>query len=93
MAVAQGVPARTAFTARLLENGQPVNGSVTLVARLFDAATQGAQVWTETFATVDVQNGVLHLELGNTAPLDATVLTGQPLWDPSIRFLTAVPPT
>jgi hypothetical protein len=79
LTLAQNVPQQVALTARLSNAGVPLTGSHTLLLRLFDSATGGAEVWNESaLATAD--NGVVALTLGAQAPLTPSILDGRPLF-------------
>src|SRR5512139_2850397 len=60
--------------------GQPVNGSVTLVFRLYWEPTGGTPVWTEAHSPVSVSNGLYNVLLGETVPLTDNVLIGAEVW-------------
>jgi hypothetical protein len=47
----------------LKQNGQPVNGTVSMVFRLYDAPTGGTQIGSAITQTVNVQNGLFTVEL------------------------------
>ncbi len=71
------VPERVTFTARLVDNGQPVTGSHDLKFDLFDLATGGAAIWTETQpGVVFTSDGLCFVELGSSNALTATILDG-----------------
>lgn len=50
------------YQGRLLENGGPANGSYTMIFRLFDAATGGNELWSDT-QTVTVNDGLFNVVL------------------------------
>ncbi|MDB4954865.1 MAG: hypothetical protein JWO36_2434 [Myxococcales bacterium] len=76
-AFAQGAPATVSFVARLADNGTPITGPHDLVLGLFDAATGGTALWTESRIGVQVPaDGVLYLDLGSVTTLDASVFGG-----------------
>ncbi len=53
-----------------VDTGEPVNGTVTVVAALYDQPTGGTMVWgAETHAATTVTEGWFHVELGETVPL------------------------
>lgn len=76
---AHAVPEQLGFTARITQNGAPLTGSHVIIVRLHDAASGGAQVWTESNTTT-ATDGLVYLTLGSQSALDATVLDGGPLW-------------
>ena len=55
-------PLGTGFTyqGQLKQNGQPYNGSANLIFKLFDAATGGNLLGTQTLNGVNVSAGALH---------------------------------
>jgi hypothetical protein len=57
-----------------VDTGDPINGSVTVVARIHDAVVDGSIVWgPETHAGTVVTEGWFNIELGVTAPLIAFI--------------------
>ncbi|MBL8958158.1 MAG: hypothetical protein JNK82_45720 [Myxococcaceae bacterium] len=73
VAQAQAVPLRIALSARVTDGGAPLTGAHTLVVRLFDAATGGTAVWTETYTGHPVNDGVVSATLGSMTPLTSTL--------------------
>lgn len=70
------------YQGRLLDpvNGQPkADGAYTFTFRIYNTATGGAPLWTET-KSVSVNKGLFSTLLGDTTPLDATIFTGQDLY-------------
>lgn len=78
-ASAQAVPETVSFTARISENGSPVDGSHDFEFRLFDQDSGGTPLWEES-ATLDVDAGLLFHALGESTALDAALLDGRPLF-------------
>jgi hypothetical protein len=79
---AAAVPSTMAFTARLTDlAGAPIDGTVDVTFRLFDAASAGAMVWEESHDALAADGGLLYAELGGADALDAAVFDG------SRRFL------
>jgi len=78
-AIAHAVPDRLGLTARITDEGEPLTGSHAFIVSLHDAATGGAEVWTETITAV-IADGLAYLTLGDDTALDAAVLDGGPLW-------------
>lgn len=60
------------------ENGMPVNGTVTIVFRVYDVATGGLALWTE-MQTVTVTSGSYHVMLGSVTPWP-NIFNRQELW-------------
>ena len=74
IARAQTVPHEIAFSARVVDNGTPLTGTHTLVVRLFDGATAGTALWTETFTGLQVTDGIVNATLGKMTPLTQMLL-------------------
>lgn len=49
--------------------GTPLNGNFVLTFRLFDAATEGTELWSENQG-VEITDGLFHVVLGTVEPLD-----------------------
>ena len=76
-AFAQGAPTTVSFAARLADNGTPIAGDHSFVFTLYDAATGGNVIWSETRSTITIPaDGVLYTDLGTMTPLDSTVFGG-----------------
>ncbi len=75
--LAQGVPQLINFQGRLTDDaGLPIDGPVEMRFRLLDADTLSASVlWSETHASVSVNNGIYHLILGSVNPLPPSALS------------------
>ena len=54
----------------------PITGSVNFDFAIFDALTDGTQLWAETQTGVSVVDGMYSIALGSNTPLTATILTG-----------------
>ncbi len=64
------------YQARLLDAyGRRINDAVTLSFKLYDAATDGNLLWSETHQNVVVTDGIYSLELGSITPVPASVFT------------------
>jgi len=82
-AFAQGtVPERISFNARMTDtSGVPVSGAHSVAFGVFDTATGGAALWTETQPTVAfTSDGLAYVELGASTPLTSTLLDGRRLF-------------
>jgi hypothetical protein len=75
-ASATPVPSKVPFTARLSDNSGPINGNVSLSFSIYDAASGGTADWTEGWPTATATQGLVFIDLGTNAPLDATVFNG-----------------
>lgn len=81
VAPAQVVPNRITFNGRLTDSTGPISGSHGFVFRLYDVATLGVALWTETYASVDAStDGLVSVELGSVTPLTSSVLGGKKLF-------------
>lgn len=78
-AFAQNVPSQLSFSARVANAGVPLTGSHTLNVRLFDTATGGAELWTETSQTT-AEGGLVTATLGAQMPLGPSLLDGRALF-------------
>jgi hypothetical protein len=50
----------------------PVDGIFTLTFRLYTTETEGEPLWEEVQQNINVENGILDVELGSVTPLDLT---------------------
>jgi len=57
--------------------GQPINTSVALTLRLYDAASGGKLLWQEVQPGVTVSKGVFQVLLGSVTPLDERLFAAQ----------------
>lgn len=60
-ASAPAVPILVPYSGRLSENSQPVEGTRDITVRIYDVASGGAALYTETFGSVQVSSGVFHV--------------------------------
>ena len=79
-AIAQSVPSKLSFTARIVDSGAPVSGNRDFVFKLFPTLMAGTEVWTETRNAVPVVEGAVNLDLGASTPLTDTLFDGQVLY-------------
>jgi len=64
------IPRLFRFQARLGDAQEiPLNGIFTLTFRLYDVETEGIPIWEEVQQNINVEDGVLDIELGNVTPL------------------------
>ncbi len=71
------VPGTMTFQGILTDDqGQPLNETLSVTLKLYDAANGGNSLWTET-QNAEVNQGYLSLHLGDTNPLDANIFDGQ----------------
>ena len=70
-------PGEFNFQRRLLDSGgEAVIGLVALALELFDAASAGTSLWSESQRDVPVLDGVYNVALGSITPIGAAVLAG-----------------
>jgi hypothetical protein len=79
-AEAQAVPATVSFTGRLSTSTGPVSGAVTVTFSLFNQATNGTVMWTETRSLTATAAGLVYADLGSMTTLDEGILTDAPLF-------------
>jgi hypothetical protein len=81
-------------------SNKPITNNLEIVFRIHDAPTNGNELWQETHPSVPVNNGVLHVLLGETTPLSYTLFDNDCYYSMSIsggnemsprRQLTFVP--
>ena len=71
------VPSTMIHQGRLLDRaGAPSTGSQSVVYRIYDSATGGSAIWTETL-TVTLDDGYFSTQLGVMTPLTPTVFGGR----------------
>src|SRR5690554_4151079 len=94
MTAAAAVPATMTYHGELNDSaGQPVDTTVETTFRIFDAESAGTEAWTETFSTVDVNDGSFSVQLGASTPL-TSVFDGNAYWlEVSINGETLSPRT
>jgi len=74
-------PGEINFQGLLLDSvGEVVNGLVDLDFELFDAASAGTSLWSESQPDVSVLDGVYAVALGAITPISAAVLAGGSVW-------------
>jgi hypothetical protein len=74
------IPRKINYQGRLLDNvtGEPLVGSHDMAFRIFDAATDGTELWAESHVVVADSAGVVSVILGDTDPVDVTF--DGPMW-------------
>lgn len=82
LALAQAVPERLLFNARLADaSATPLGGTHAVKFELFDAATGATALWTEERASLTFTNeGLAWAELGEVTPLTSLVFDGRRLF-------------
>lgn len=75
---------------RLLDSdGQPISGTAAMTFSVYDSELGGSPIWTETYGSVTVTDGLYDVTLGSVTPLTADVLVSPPSsgLPPSERYL------
>lgn len=71
-------PATLGYQARLADaSGQPITGTRTITFRLYDVASGGSALWTETQNNLLIDGGNLSVELGATLPMSEALFGRQ----------------
>jgi hypothetical protein len=80
-AASAGVPATINYQGFLTDQktGVPVNASVSVTFTLYDAASGGAVLYSET-QSLTATNGVINAQIGRVAPFPATLAFDKPYW-------------
>ncbi len=75
------IPSTVSFTARVVDDtsGKAITGSHHLAFEIFDAQTNGNSLWQEG-RDLEIDDGLVYLDLGETKPLDATVFSGKTVY-------------
>ena len=72
---------RVAYQGYLTDaGGTPIDGTVSIVATLYNAPVGGSSLWTETHGSVAVSDGVFQITLGSITPLEVPDFTGSPVY-------------
>jgi hypothetical protein len=75
------VPGEINYQGLLLDSGgSPITGPTDLDFELFELATGGSSVWSESHGDVDVLDGVYDLILGSSTPITPALVAGGALW-------------
>jgi len=71
------IPLTTTYQGYLTDSGgNPVDGSVNMTLKVYDVASGGSPLWTETHTGVNVNDGVFNLIVGEITPLSPYMLDG-----------------
>ena len=62
------------------DTGVPVTATVSIVFSIYDVATGGTPLWTESQSSVVVQDGIYNVLLGSTIPIPDAVFDGGDRW-------------
>jgi len=78
---AQTVPGLIDYQGRLTDDlGNVVNGTVSIDFAIYDVASGGTPIWTETQSPVQVSNGLFHVLLGSDIPINVSLFDGTYRW-------------
>lgn len=70
--LATAVPQQVDYQGKLTDSsGIPFDGATSMVFRIWNHVTAGSVVWAETQATVNVESGLFHVNLGEVRPIPA----------------------
>lgn len=58
-------------------SGMPIEGSFNLTFRIYDQETASAAIWQETQNDINIEEGLLNIELGSVTPLSALAFDKQ----------------
>jgi hypothetical protein len=67
------VPGTVPFTGRVSDASGPIDGSVSLSFSIFDTASGGTSVWSESYPAATASQGLVFIDLGSQTTLDASV--------------------
>ena len=74
------VPGRLTHQGRLFDGtGLPLTDTINVTFKLYDAASGGAELWSET-VPLTVEDGYFSVVLGETTPFDTSILNGTERW-------------
>ena len=69
------IPQKINYQGYLTDNtGNPINGTRTMTFKIYDAASGGNELWSET-KTVSVENGLFNVILGEVNPISPDIFT------------------
>ncbi|MFA6170408.1 MAG: tail fiber domain-containing protein [Candidatus Margulisiibacteriota bacterium] len=78
ISAAAAVPQKMNFQGRLTDpSGNPVTAAIDVKFSIFDAASGGTELWTETISSLTPDQGLVNQELGLTSPIAASVFSGE----------------
>ena len=78
---AQQTPSSVNFQGRLTDSsGNSVNGTESIAFSIWNAASGGSQLWTETQNSVQVSSGVYNVSLGSVVALSSGVFISSSTW-------------
>ncbi|MDH4226463.1 MAG: hypothetical protein OEV59_01730 [Deltaproteobacteria bacterium] len=70
------VPGTMSYQGKLTNNGSgtPVTGPVNITFKIYNVASGGSALWTETINSVQAANGIFTVTLGQTTPITSTII-------------------
>jgi hypothetical protein len=77
--LAHAVPTSFTFTGRLASDGMPLDGNISLELALYDTASGGTPLWSESHSTI-ADNGFISVAMGGQAALELADFDGGDLW-------------
>lgn len=79
--IAHPAPELINYQGELMDSaGSPLNGTVSLVFKIYNQQTGGTTLWQETHNTIQVQEGIFSVLLGSVSPFPATLFEGDSRW-------------
>ena len=76
---ASDVPQMMNYQGRLTDtSGNLITGSHSITLVIYDVATEGTELWTETHPSVSFDNGIFHIVMGSVTPIDLSF--GEDYW-------------
>lgn len=77
---AAAIPEVVSYAAEIENDAGPFDGTASIAFQLFDAATAGTELWTESVASAAIVDGLLVHELGSIEALDTALLSEDALF-------------
>jgi hypothetical protein len=79
--IAHAAPELINYQSKLMDSaGNPVNGTVSIVFRIYNQQSGGTTLWQETHNSIQVQEGIFSVLLGSVTPFPATLFEGDSRW-------------
>jgi len=76
-AFSQEVPMLINYQAKLTDSsGEPITGTIEVTFSFHDALENGSLIWSETYASLVVNNGIISVLLGSVTPITASHFGG-----------------
>jgi hypothetical protein len=78
----ESVPGQLNYQGFLVDaiDSSAVTADLEMTFRLYDSETKGVELWSETHATVDINNGLFNVLLGSVTPFPVNLFDGSQLW-------------